>query len=249
MDLDKKREFDLEKSIDFWNNHAFIPNYGEGWSDNFGGSEAQWFNIIKPRIRKYIPCKKILEIACGWGRWTRFLMNESSEYIGFDFSKAAIESCSNRYIFDILNKKVRFYLNDGKSLEQIEDDSVDFIFSFDSLVHVNMDAIEGYLNEIKRVLSNNGRAFIHHSNMMDYNELKENPHGRSPYVNSESVKTATNKIGLNIICQEKISWQSELLNDCFTLIGKGTSLETLSFENFEFQSEINKSKKISNIYR
>lgn len=248
MNLDKKNEFNIEKSINFWNQQAYIPNDGEGWSEDFGGSEAQWINIIKPRIRKYIPCKKIVEIACGWGRWSRFLMNESNQYYGFDFSKSAIDSCNQKYTFDILNKKASFYLNDGKNLKEIEKDSIDFIFSFDSLVHTNMDAIGAYLNEIKRILTYNGRAFLHHSNMMDYEESYENPHGRSPYVNAESVKNTAKNIGLNIICQEKISWRSSILNDCFTTIGKDIKSKDLIFQNFEFIKEIERSKIINNLY-
>src|SRR5579859_8081721 len=42
-------------------------------------------------------------------------------------------------------------MNDGTSLAMIEDGTVDLVFSFDSLVHVEADVMDAYLDEIARV--------------------------------------------------------------------------------------------------
>lgn len=249
------KKHSIEWNKDLWNNTAYIPSDGEGWSNEFGGSNSQWFNIIRPRLNKCLPSRTVLEIACGWGRWTKFLLNETQEYFGFDISKPGIESCQNRYLFEVSNNKANFYLNDGKSLSQIQDNSIDFIFSFDSLVHVNMDAIESYLTEAQRVLTDKGRMFIHHSNMMEYekvldvHDVTNNPHGRSPYVNAKGVNTLAKNIGLNIVSQEKICWQSSVLNDCFTMLSKGTEFEEKSFDNWGFREEISIAKKLNDLYQ
>jgi hypothetical protein len=39
-----------------------------------------------PRIHKYLPAKRILEIAPGFGRWTRFLIPSCEELKGIDLS-------------------------------------------------------------------------------------------------------------------------------------------------------------------
>jgi cyclopropane fatty-acyl-phospholipid synthase-like methyltransferase len=39
----------------------------------------------------------------------------------------------------------------------------DFVFSFDSLVHVESDVIENYLTQLAKKLKPNGIGFIHHS--------------------------------------------------------------------------------------
>ena len=47
----------------------------------------------------------------------------------------------------------------------VEDGSIDFVFSFDSLVHVEADVLDAYLDQLARKLTPDGVGFIHHSNM------------------------------------------------------------------------------------
>jgi hypothetical protein len=47
----------------------------------------------------------------------------------------------------------------------IAEESVDFVYSFDSLVHADAGVLEGYLSQFPRILSETGVAFIHHSNL------------------------------------------------------------------------------------
>lgn len=63
---------------------------------------------------------------------------------------------------------MRCYVNDGKSLAMVEDRSVDFAFSFDSLVHVEADVIAAYLNQLGKKLKPGGFTFLHHSNLESY---------------------------------------------------------------------------------
>jgi len=46
----------------------------------------------------------------------------------------------------------------------VESGSIDFVFSFDSLVHAEADVMASYSREIARVLKRDGSAFIHYSN-------------------------------------------------------------------------------------
>lgn len=59
-------------------------------------------------------------------------------------------------------------INDGRSLDAVVDGSVDFVFSFDSLVHLEVEVIESYLKQLASKLTPNGVGFIHHSNMGEY---------------------------------------------------------------------------------
>ena len=47
----------------------------------------------------------------------------------------------------------------------VDDESIDFAFSADSLVHADLDVIAAYLSELARTLRPNGVGFIHHSNL------------------------------------------------------------------------------------
>jgi hypothetical protein len=47
----------------------------------------------------------------------------------------------------------------------IPDESVDFTFSFDSLVHVEADVLEVYLQQLASAMTKDGVGFIHESNL------------------------------------------------------------------------------------
>jgi hypothetical protein len=59
-------------------------------------------------------------------------------------------------------------VNDGRSLDMIEDESIDFVFSFDSLVHADSGTVRSYMLQIARKLRFSGTGFIHHSNLGAY---------------------------------------------------------------------------------
>ena len=82
-----------------WNKNVWDKDYnwelkGEEWSHLWGNSEAQWFSSIYPRIHRFIACDNILEIACGYGRWSKFLKEYASQnYRGIDLSSECIAYC------------------------------------------------------------------------------------------------------------------------------------------------------------
>ena len=61
-----------------------------------------------------------------------------------------------------------YFVNDGKSLEMVVDGGIDFIFSFDSLVHAEEPVLKAYAAEFAKKLRPNGAAFLHHSNLGEY---------------------------------------------------------------------------------
>ena len=138
---------------------------GDKWSVRWGGTDLEWCTSIFPRIRKFLPASTILEISPGFGRWTHFLKGFCEQLIAVDVSPACIERCKERFASDL---HLRFFVNDGKSLAMVEDRSVDFAFSFNSLVFVEADVIAAYLNQLGKKLKVGGFAFLHHSNLESY---------------------------------------------------------------------------------
>jgi hypothetical protein len=76
-----------------------------------------------------------------------------------------IEFCKIRIAPDA---HIKFHVNDGTSLAAIPNESSDFVFSFDSLVHAEKDVIEAYLLRLGRKLTRDGVGFIHSSNIGAY---------------------------------------------------------------------------------
>src|SRR5215470_11491270 len=210
----------------FWTrsmpNHSMKYDWkdaGEEWSEPWGSSAAQWAGTILPRIRDCLPAETILEIAPGFGRWTHYLKDYCQELWVVDASSECVEACSRRFAGE---PYVRCYLNDGRSLSMIPDASLDFVFSFDSFVHLRRELVEAYLRELKRTLKIGGKGFIHHSNLGAYADLLSErvpqpmrkllrkikildwERGRNPTMSADRFRSLCAQTGLNCISQELI---------------------------------------------
>jgi SAM-dependent methyltransferase len=155
----------VEENLFLWGTADGWKDDGDKWSVKWGSTDLEWSTSIFPRIRRFLPASTILEIAPGFGRWTQFLKGFCDKLIAVDVSPACIERCKERFASD---PHVHCCANDGRSLPMVEDGSVDFAFSFDSLVHVEADVIAAYLRELGRKLKPGAFAFIHHSNLESY---------------------------------------------------------------------------------
>lgn len=113
-------------------------------------------NFIYKNINKN---SVVLEIGAGQGRWSEFILKKAERVILVDVSEKCINFC--RKMFSKSNN-VEYYVNDGKRLDFIKENSVDFVWSFDSFVHMERDVIDAYFREFSRILKKGGKAIIHH---------------------------------------------------------------------------------------
>jgi hypothetical protein len=155
----------IEQNLSWWGTAEGWKDDGDEWSVKWGGTDLEWWTAIFPRIRAFLPASTILEIAPGFGRWTQFLKSFCDQLIAVDVSPACVERCTERFASD---PHVQCFVNDGKSLAMVRDRTVDFAFSFDSLVHVEAEVIAAYLMQLGKKLKPGGFAFIHHSNLESY---------------------------------------------------------------------------------
>ena len=226
-----------------WNKGLWGGDYdwnagGEEWSAPWGGSEPQWFGSLYPRLHRLLPARRILEIAPGYGRWTRFLLPACSYYFGVDLSEACVLACKTRFRDDT---HAHFIRNDGLSLRSAPDKSFDLIFSFDSLVHAELDVLQAYIPQIIGKLSKGGVAFLHHSNLQGF----ENPggiwdHSRAATVSARAVSDLVHGAGGKVFVQEIINWHSAGPIDCLTTFGSVEGHEdtkTISLVNMKFTDE------------
>jgi SAM-dependent methyltransferase len=247
----------VKENLAIWGKNSNWSQAGDEWSGAWGGSRKQWERTIFPRIDQYLPVKVALEIAPGFGRWTEFLRSHCERLIAVDLNSNCIEMCKKRFAGDA---GLSFYVNDGRSLPAVADSSVDFAFSFDSLVHVEEDVIDAYLAELARVLTPTGIAFIHHSNFGAYCVgpiatrlshvpvlrhlrpylrvlgAKPNPHWRGESVSAANVRNLARKHNLACISQELINWGADFANDCFSIVSRQAS-ECRVIENLQFMRE------------
>lgn len=208
---------------------------GDEWSEAWGGAEMQWYGSIFPRIFRYLPARTILEIAPGYGRWSRFLRTHCQQLILVDLSERCIERCRQRFAGD---EHVSCHVNDGTSLEMVPDGAVDFVFSFDSLVHAEGHVIDAYLRQLSHKLTARGVAFIHHSNLGAYffyepmrrvpalrtvmrrvQLMEDEGHWRSFKMSARKMREYATRNGLRCVSQELVNWSTRrALVDCMTVI-------------------------------
>jgi hypothetical protein len=230
---------DLDWNIQTWQESYDWEKGGEEWSETWGGSRAQWFGSIFPRISRWLPCNSILEIAPGFGRMTKYLREHAlQDFCGVDVSARCVEACASR--FD-QGTKSRFIVNDGLDLGMIPDNSIDFIFSFDSLVHAEIDVLGAYIPQAIKKLTPDGAAFIHHSNAANHRD-PENPdlHSRAQSVSSDSVLDLIQAGGGHVLIQEEINWGGQFRIDCFTTFCKSESAfrsKSIKIQNNSFVDE------------
>lgn len=235
----------VKLNSELWGKYYDWKGAGEEWSEMWGGSRAQWLGSLYPRISGFLPAQSILEIAPGYGRWTQYLLSTCREYRGIDLSRECIDACKKRFHSA---SHAMFSTNNGTSLNDVSSSSIDFIFSFDSLVHVTADVISAYVIEILRVLNDEGVAFIHHSNWLEVGERIQNDHGRGPDVSAELVRRAVTQAGGAVLVQEKINWGHNECTDCLSLFGHRSADEPVLIENHDFMLEGNNIRKYQSPY-
>lgn len=228
----------------YWDGFYDWKAAGEEWSDMWGGSRAQWLGSLYPRIAAFLPANSILEIAPGFGRWTQFLLAACSEYQGVDLSQECVDACKHRFS---AAPNARFDKNDGVSLPMVESGSVDFLFSFDSLVHAESEVMAAYIPEFLRTLNPSGVAFIHHSNWAEVGGSLQNDHGRGMDISANDISEMIGNAGGHVIVQEKINWGFVECTDCLTLFGR-QAVEPVFIENHEFMVEGNNIRKNQSPY-
>jgi len=220
-----------------WGNSYHWIDAGEEWSTGWGGSEAQWFGAIYPRLHRFLPARRILEIAPGFGRWTRYLLPLCEDYVGIDLSDKCTAACQKRFAGA---RHAQFITNDGRSLEAAKDQSFDLVFSFDSLVHAEYDVLAFYIPQIIDKLSSAGVAFIHHSNLLTYNRTIGQPHGRGLTVSADAVADLVYRASGTVLVQKIVNWGGEHLIDCLSLFAhKNTfpSIQPVRHTNPLFMAE------------
>ncbi len=141
------------------------PEYFDPAENDAHAQFEQYINPWLPDLND----KVVVEIACGHGRIANQVIQKfsSMHMILVDINPDNIDFCTKRFsdvpggedksIFSFIN-------NNGVDLQDIKDHSVDFVYSFDSMVHFNFVLMKSYIDEVRRILKDGARAFIHFSN-------------------------------------------------------------------------------------
>ena len=260
----------VEENRATWNAGESWSRQGDEWSDSWGGTELMWLGTVLPRIHRFVPTGSLLELAPGFGRWTQYLKDLCDELVVVDLAERCIEACRERFASE---RHIAYHVNDGRSLEMVPDDSVDFVFSFDSLVHAEGDVLDAYLEQLATKLRPDGVGFVHHSNMAAFRgraalARRVPPRLRAPLtargvlvnsyawraesVSAESVAAQCERVGLVAISQEKINWEygRQTIDALTTFTRRGSRWDRppVVTENPRFMDEARRMADLSRLY-
>lgn len=258
----------LEKNQELWSEAFDWSHKGERWSANWGGVDMHWYGTLLPRIHAFLPAGTILEIAAGYGRWSHYLKDVCDRLILVDMQQHCIDACRERFAGE---SHIEYYVNDGKSLDMIEDNSVDFVFSFDSLVHADSEVIDAYLRQLAAKLTPDGVGFFHHSNLGEYARyfslttrlpihirdrlyrygLLDKDHWRDPGMTAAKFCEIAARYGLQCIGQELVNWSARRQIDSFTTFCKAGSAwarPNVVLRNNRFMDEVRNLGRLARLY-
>ena len=156
-----------EWNVEMWGqNHSWVADGDE--FHQFATARGQDYRLWKDGLVREFLLPHVshsiaaLEIGCGHGRWSSFLVGAVRKLYLIDIAPPCIEACRAKF-----GDGGATYILSGGDLGAIPDASIDFVWSFDVLVHVEPEDINTYVREIDRVLKVGGIAILHHADNHD----------------------------------------------------------------------------------
>lgn len=94
--------------------------------------------------------KKVLDLGCGIGQYTKYFIEKGYDVVATDISKKALDYLSNK------NPRVKTVLQDMTDKLKFNDNEFDIVFANLSIHFFNEEDTQKLLNEIHRILKPNG---------------------------------------------------------------------------------------------
>lgn len=232
----------VSENLRIWSQEWGWERNGDEWSSWWGGTPALWYGALLPRLHPYLPTGAVLEIGPGYGRWTQYLKELCERLVLVDLTPECIERCRTRFA---QSPHITYIVNDGSSLAMVPERSVDFVFSFDSLVHAEPEVIGSYLLQLADRLADDGVGFIHHSNAGSLRLINRVSHRvpkpllgrlirrgialnivawRDERMSAAIFRRQCDQAGLACISQELVGWEfGRYLLDCFSIFTRAGS--------------------------
>ncbi len=154
-----RRENSFPKRI-FWAFRRSLvrPLYGLEWGDPDIVPPLQF---IRDRyVLPYVNAQhKAVEVGPGGGRWTRYLLGFETLY-AVDYHRELLDELKRNFG---RHRNVRFIENNGTDFPGIDGNSIDYLFSFGTFVHLEFNLIEAYLLAIKPIMKPGANIVIQYS--------------------------------------------------------------------------------------
>lgn len=142
---------DLRDQYSEWHQRVFDA------SQEHADEKAPWYDLVQQYLG-LVEGKRVLEISCGRGGFSRLLASRGAVMFGADFSETALKIAQSRIVADGVNgKAVRLTQADAHNLPYA-DESFDIIISCETIEHLQ-DPLAA-LKEMARVCRAEGLIYL-----------------------------------------------------------------------------------------
>ena len=137
---------------------SYLKYMGDEW-----GRVSDVVKIVEEFIYPYITNQSIVgEIGTGGARIASKVVDRTKEFYCFDISSELLKAAKSV----LANySHVKYILLKQSQFPPELADRFDFIYSFDVFVHLDLHNMWQYFKEIRRILKDGGKAFIHTTNL------------------------------------------------------------------------------------
>lgn len=157
--MKEKFKKEIESFQNIWHGGYFGENSPKR---NQVGLEEYLINNIENNL-------KILEIGCGRGRWSKFIYEKLNPK-KLQCIDVLSEDHNNFWSFVGVDKKekIEYYQVEDFSLNDIPDESLDFVFSYDVWCHISSSSQELYLESLYKKCKIGAKLLIMYSDPKKY---------------------------------------------------------------------------------
>jgi hypothetical protein len=133
------------------------PIYGMEWGNPENSPPLGYMrdHFLKPYIN---PGATIVEIGPGGGRWTRYMLSARHIY-AVDYHQELLDELRSGFN----RPDITFVKNGGDDFPGVPDGAADLVFSFGCFVHLDIDIIERYLANMRRLLKPESNVVLHYA--------------------------------------------------------------------------------------
>ena len=195
-----------------WSNSPYYEDI-EAATFVFWSDEWPFFNLFGQ-----LNLENCIELACGHGRHTEKALVASSHFTLVDINKSNIDFCKKRFGG---RPNVSFLVNDGSTLNPLQDGLYSSLFCYDAMVHFEMHDVIRYLDETYRILRPGGCGLFHFSNYdrAPGGHYHDNPHWRN--FNSIAIFSHfATRAGFEIVTAKPVNWGDSIDLDGIALLRK-----------------------------
>lgn len=113
-------------------------------------------DLYREYVGPFMQSTRVLDYGCGWGRITRFFLNDvaAENLWGIDCNEEVIAFCRES------NPWSRFELNDPMPPTDLPTDQFDLVFSYSVFTHLREDVHSAWLDELGRLVKPGGLLIL-----------------------------------------------------------------------------------------